>query len=99
MTKIPATFIFLLNFLYGIPAVPVLVICAVLFFGIGLFGPPLEPPEFEYRALAVLIAVVYLCLPLLVTKWLISDSPYKFEYWIASLLSFAVGVSVSFMIF
>lgn len=98
MTKVPVVIIFLLNFVIGVPAYLVLQISGVLFFGIGLFGPPLHPPAFEYRALGVLIAVGYLCLPLLGTKWLISDSPYKFEYWVASLFSFAVGVMVSFII-
>lgn len=38
----------------------------------NLFDRPLlHPPAFEYRALGVLIAVGYLCLPLLGTKWLI----------------------------
>lgn len=98
LTKVPVFIIFLLNFLIGVPAYLVLTIFAVLYFRIGLFGPPLHPPAFEYRALAVLVIVGYLCLPVLVTKWLISNSPYRFEYWVASLSCFTVGVMVSFII-
>jgi hypothetical protein len=96
LTKVPAFIIYLFNFLLGLSTIFILLIASVHFFGVGFFNPPLHPPPLPYRALAVLLVVVYFSLPILVTKWLISDSPYTFEYRIGAFLSFTIGFIFGF---
>ncbi|WNC12994.1 hypothetical protein [Brevibacillus brevis] len=98
MTKVPLFLIYFLNFLTGILASFLLIVVAVNFFGVGIFGPPRHTPPLENRTFAVLLAVAYICLPIWGTKWLVSDSPYRFEYRFVSLVCFVAGVVCSFLV-
>ncbi len=98
MTKIPTPFICLLSFAMGLPVSKLLIISALLFFGMNgiLMSPPedvmTQSPPMESRAFAILLVVATITVPILTNKWLISDSPYQFECAMGSFLSFSLGV-------
>ncbi|HZG17488.1 MAG TPA: hypothetical protein VE710_21105 [Candidatus Bathyarchaeia archaeon] len=98
MTKIPRSIICLFSFAMGLPVSKLLVISAILFFGMNgiLMAPPevvmIQPPPMESRAFAIFLAVATIAVPILTNRWLISDSPYKFEYGVSSFLCFTIGV-------
>jgi len=98
MTKIPKSFICLFSFAMGLPVSKLLVISTFLFFGMHgiLMAPPEDvmpqSPPMESRAFAILLAVATIAVPILTARWLISGSPYKFEYGVSSLLCFTIGV-------
>lgn len=107
MTRVPPIMIFLLNFVTGIPSLFVILISEIFVFGMGPFTlaphtepllPPDQPlpPPIESQVIGILIVASYFCLIILGNKWLISDSPYKFEYRIVAFLGFAIGFFVGF---
>ncbi|RNB80767.1 hypothetical protein EDM58_07940 [Brevibacillus panacihumi] len=107
MSRVPPIMIFFLNFVTGIPAVFVCIFSGLLIFGFGpitlshVKEPPMLPYEtpsqpIESQLMGILIVILYCCFIILGNKWLLSDSPYTFEYRLIAYLGLFIGIFVGF---
>ncbi|EST53856.1 hypothetical protein T458_18740 [Brevibacillus panacihumi W25] len=107
MARVPPILIFFLNFVTGIPAVFVFIFSGLLIFGFGpitlshVKEPPMPPYDsasqpIESQLMGILIVLLYCCFIILGNKWLLSDSPYTFEYRLIAYLGLFIGIFVGF---